>query len=114
MEQVTAERRAPDDPNDIYANPPDPEVLELEPVHPGISDEAYVARRRDLFALCRETPVGQPSASPSSTTRPRSSASGARCPRSWTSSTNATRAGYTSRPSATSGSAPRRSRNCEP
>ena len=58
MEQVTAERRASDDPNDIYANPPDPDVLELEPVHPGIGDEAYVARRRDLFALCREHRLG--------------------------------------------------------
>jgi phenylalanine-4-hydroxylase len=41
------------DANDIYANPPDPDVLELEPVHPGIDDAAYVARRHELFALCR-------------------------------------------------------------
>jgi len=41
------------DPNDIYANPPDPDVLELELVHPGINDASYVARRHDLFALCR-------------------------------------------------------------
>ena len=27
--------------NDIYANPPDPEALELESVHPGIGDAAY-------------------------------------------------------------------------
>jgi phenylalanine-4-hydroxylase len=40
-------------PNDIYANPPDPDVLELEPGHPGLADEAYVARRHELFALCR-------------------------------------------------------------
>jgi phenylalanine-4-hydroxylase len=40
--------------NDIYANPPDIAVLELEPGHPGLGDDAYMARRRDLFALCRE------------------------------------------------------------
>jgi phenylalanine-4-hydroxylase len=44
--------------NDVYANPPDPEVLELEPMHPGIGDEAYVARRRELFALCRKYRLG--------------------------------------------------------
>lgn len=41
------------DVNDIYANPPDPDTLELEPVHPGINDAEYVARRHELFALCR-------------------------------------------------------------
>ena len=41
-------------PNDIYANPPDVAELELEPGHPGLGDEGYVARRRQLFALCRE------------------------------------------------------------
>jgi phenylalanine-4-hydroxylase len=40
--------------NDIYANPPDIAVLELEPGHPGLGDQAYIARREDLFALCRE------------------------------------------------------------
>jgi len=40
-------------PNDIYANPLDPEVLELEAGHPGLVDDAYVARRHELFALCR-------------------------------------------------------------
>jgi len=44
--------------NDIYANPPDPDVLELEAVHPGINDAAYVARRHELFALCREYRLG--------------------------------------------------------
>ena len=44
--------------NDIYANPPDPDVLELEPVHPGIGDAAYVARRHELFALCRKFRLG--------------------------------------------------------
>lgn len=40
--------------NDIYANPPDITELELEPGHPGLGDEAYIERRRGLFALCRE------------------------------------------------------------
>ena len=53
MEQATPDPRPAGDPNDVYANPPDPEVLELEPVHPGINDAAYVARRHALFALCR-------------------------------------------------------------
>ena len=53
MEQATADSRPAGDPNDIYANPPDPEVLELEAVHPGIGDAGYVARRHELFALCR-------------------------------------------------------------
>jgi phenylalanine-4-hydroxylase len=44
--------------NDVYANPPDPEVLELEAVHPGIGDGAYVARRHELFALCRRFRLG--------------------------------------------------------
>jgi phenylalanine-4-hydroxylase len=39
--------------NDVYANPPDIDVLELEPGHPGLGDEAYIERRRDLFAVCR-------------------------------------------------------------
>jgi len=46
------------DANEIYANPPDPDVLELEPVHPGINDADYVARRHDLFALCRRYRLG--------------------------------------------------------
>ena len=33
--------------------PPDVTELELEPGHPGLGDEAYVARRKELFALCR-------------------------------------------------------------
>lgn len=40
--------------NDIYAHPPDIAVLELEPGHPGLGDQAYISRRQDLFALCRE------------------------------------------------------------
>jgi phenylalanine-4-hydroxylase len=39
---------------DVYANPPDVAELELEPGHPGLGDQAYIARRLDLFALCRE------------------------------------------------------------
>jgi phenylalanine-4-hydroxylase len=39
--------------NDIYAHPPDIDTLELEPGHPGIGDAAYIARREELFALCR-------------------------------------------------------------
>jgi phenylalanine-4-hydroxylase len=39
---------------DIYANPPDVAELELEDGHPGLGDEGYVRRRRELFALCRE------------------------------------------------------------
>ena len=33
--------------------PPDVTELELEPGHPGIGDEDYVRRRKELFALCR-------------------------------------------------------------
>lgn len=41
------------DPN-LMVEPPDPEVLELEPNHPGINDLAYVERRKKLFLLCRK------------------------------------------------------------
>jgi phenylalanine-4-hydroxylase len=34
--------------------PPDVTELELEPGHPGLGDEGYVARRKELFALCRK------------------------------------------------------------
>jgi phenylalanine-4-hydroxylase len=33
--------------------PPDTTELELEPGHPGERDAGYIARRKDLFALCR-------------------------------------------------------------
>src|SRR5947209_12623392 len=33
--------------------PPDVTELELEPGHPGLGDEAYIRRRKELFALCR-------------------------------------------------------------
>jgi phenylalanine-4-hydroxylase len=34
--------------------PPDVTELELEPGHPGLGDDAYIRRRKDLFALCRK------------------------------------------------------------
>src|ERR1700752_3880601 len=34
--------------------PPDVGELELEPGHPGLGDEGYVERRRELFTLCRK------------------------------------------------------------
>lgn len=39
--------------NDPYYNPPDATELELEPGHPGLGDEDYVRRRRELFEICR-------------------------------------------------------------
>ena len=39
--------------NDIYAHPPDITAFDLEPGHPGLGDPAYIARREELFALCR-------------------------------------------------------------
>jgi len=57
MEQATTPSGTADA-NQIYANPPDPDVLELEPVHPGINDADYVARRHELFAICRRYRLG--------------------------------------------------------
>jgi phenylalanine-4-hydroxylase len=54
MEQLTPQADA----NEIYANPPDPDVLELEAAHPGIHDADYLARRHELFALCRRYRLG--------------------------------------------------------
>src|SRR5262245_59769139 len=34
--------------------PADTTELELEPGHPGLGDEGYVQRRKELFALCRK------------------------------------------------------------
>lgn len=34
--------------------PPDATELELEPGHPGLGDDEYVRRRRELFQLCRK------------------------------------------------------------
>jgi phenylalanine-4-hydroxylase len=33
--------------------PPDVTELELEPGHPGLGDQQYIERRREVFALCR-------------------------------------------------------------
>jgi phenylalanine-4-hydroxylase len=41
------------DPN-VMVEPPDATELELEPGHPGLGDERYVQRRKELFALCRQ------------------------------------------------------------
>jgi phenylalanine-4-hydroxylase len=44
---------APIDPQQMVT-PPDVTELELEPGHPGAGDAAYLQRRRELFALCRQ------------------------------------------------------------
>jgi phenylalanine-4-hydroxylase len=38
----------------VMVTPPDATELELEPGHPGLGDEEYIRRRRQLFALCRK------------------------------------------------------------
>jgi phenylalanine-4-hydroxylase len=38
----------------VMIEPPDVAELELEPGHPGVGDTAYVKRRKELFALCRQ------------------------------------------------------------
>jgi phenylalanine-4-hydroxylase len=38
----------------VMVTPPDVTELELEPGHPGLGDEAYIRRRKELFALCRK------------------------------------------------------------
>jgi phenylalanine-4-hydroxylase len=38
----------------LMVTPPDVTELELEPGHPGIGDEEYVRRRKELFAICRK------------------------------------------------------------
>lgn len=38
----------------IMVTPPDVTELELEPGHPGLGDEEYIRRRKELFALCRK------------------------------------------------------------
>src|SRR5438876_10007193 len=53
MERATlVEYGAPIDPQ-IMVTPPDATELELEPGHPGLGDEEYIRRRKELFALCR-------------------------------------------------------------
>jgi phenylalanine-4-hydroxylase len=39
---------------DVMVNPPEATELELEPGHPGLGDKAYIARRQELFHLCRK------------------------------------------------------------
>jgi phenylalanine-4-hydroxylase len=38
----------------VMVEPPDATELELEPGHPGLGDERYVQRRKELFTLCRQ------------------------------------------------------------
>jgi phenylalanine-4-hydroxylase len=39
---------------DMMVEPVDPDVLELEPGHPGLHDTGYVERRKALFQICRK------------------------------------------------------------
>jgi phenylalanine-4-hydroxylase len=48
----------PIDPKSII-EPADPDTLELEPGHPGLGDDAYVQRRHELFARCRQHRLDQ-------------------------------------------------------
>jgi phenylalanine-4-hydroxylase len=50
---VLVEYGVPIDPQAMVA-PPDVTELELEPGHPGLGDEGYIRRRKELFALCRK------------------------------------------------------------
>src|SRR5438093_1623789 len=43
----------------LMVTPPDATELELEPGHPGLGDENYVQRRKELFALCRRHRLNQ-------------------------------------------------------
>ncbi|HXG12610.1 MAG TPA: hypothetical protein VNK04_22830 [Gemmataceae bacterium] len=53
MNQATLiEYGVPIDPQ-MMVSPPEATELELEPGHPGLGDEAYIRRRKELFALCR-------------------------------------------------------------
>ena len=38
----------------MMVTPPDVTELELEPGHPGLGDQNYIRRRKELFALCRK------------------------------------------------------------
>ncbi len=49
---ILVEYGAPIDPQLMVA-PPDATELELEPGHPGLGDDEYIRRRKELFALCR-------------------------------------------------------------
>ena len=39
---------------DAMVTPPDVTELDLEPGHPGLGDEGYIQRRKELFTLCRK------------------------------------------------------------
>ena len=39
---------------DAMVTPPDVTEFELEPGHPGLGDEEYIQRRKELFTLCRK------------------------------------------------------------
>lgn len=39
---------------EVMVTPPEATELELEPGHPGLGDEGYIQRRKQLFALCRQ------------------------------------------------------------
>jgi phenylalanine-4-hydroxylase len=49
---MLVEYGVPIDPQ-MMVTPPEATELELEPGHPGLGDEDYIRRRRELFALCR-------------------------------------------------------------
>lgn len=49
---ILIEYGVPIDPQ-VMVTPPDTTELELEPGHPGLGDEGYIRRRKELFALCR-------------------------------------------------------------
>lgn len=49
---MLVEYGVPIDPQQMVT-PPEATELELEPGHPGLGDEAYIRRRKELFALCR-------------------------------------------------------------
>jgi phenylalanine-4-hydroxylase len=49
---MLVEYGVPIDPQQMVT-PPEATELELEPGHPGLGDEEYIQRRKELFALCR-------------------------------------------------------------
>jgi hypothetical protein len=51
-EPMLTEYGMPIDPQSMVT-PTEATELELEPGHPGLGDEGYIARRRELFTLCR-------------------------------------------------------------
>src|SRR6516165_3268782 len=55
MKEATmlVEYGVPIDPQ-MMVTPPDATELELEPGHPGLGDEGYIRRRKELFAQCRK------------------------------------------------------------